>query len=282
MRSAFAFLLSLLIFGAAWAGHTRPGYVDGCRSAGGRFVVTAKYDAAKKGWYYTWRDTKTEKTLTGPLVGVPDCVQGHFDVAYVHLFVAPDGETFAAWNPCSWAGFYQKLGKVPASGDANYKDYAGFADRLVVYKKSGEVVKRLGIKDILKDGEWDHVHHVQGNLYWLGESPDYPAKSTGEPPRVGYRYYRISPDYTVLELNIAPDREVQAKFKSQGKSIAGGSRNVRIDLTTGAFLPSDAKLSDPNKVPGKAYVGDFSKRGEGMRSYVPSLDPVRVAGSYTK
>jgi hypothetical protein len=30
----------------------------------------------------------------------------------------------------------------------------------------------------------------------------------------------------------------------------------------------------------KAYQGDFTKRGDGMRNYVPSLDPVRLPGKY--
>jgi hypothetical protein len=240
--------------------------------------VTAAYDMAKKQWQFIWKDTKENKTLTGPLVGIADCQQGHFDVCYIHMFVAPDGETFATWNPASWAGITQKIGRVPERESPEYRKYVGFEDRLVVYKKTGEIVKRLGIKDFLKDSEWDHVHHVQGNLYWLGEAPDYGPKSNGEPPRCGYRYYRVSPDYTVLETYITPDREVQAKFKSQGKSLAMTRRVVRVDLTTGSFLPEEVKLTDPNKTPVKAYVGEFSKRGEAMKSYEPSLDPVRKPG----
>lgn len=271
---------ALAMAGTAWAGHTRPGYVDGCQSSNGRFVVTAKYDTAKKQWQYVWKDTKENKTLTGGLVGVPDCQQGHFDVSYVHLFVSPDGETLAAFNAASWAGFSRNLDKIPERTAPQYQDYAGFKDRVVVYKKTGEIVKRLAIKDILKDSEWDHVHHVQGNLYWLGETPDYPVKSNGEPPRMGYRYYRVSRDYTVLELNITPDREVQAKFNSQSKNLAMTRRTLRIDLTTGNFLADSIKLTDVSKNPVRAYVGEFSKRGDGMRDYVPSLDPVRVAGTY--
>jgi hypothetical protein len=42
------------------AGHTRAGYVDGCQSADGRFVVTVELKTAPKGqdgagvWQYTW------------------------------------------------------------------------------------------------------------------------------------------------------------------------------------------------------------------------------------
>lgn len=274
-----ALVVLLVVSGGVWAGHTRPGYVDGCQSMGGRYVVTAAYDTVKKQWQYTWKDTKENKTLTGPLVGIADCQQGHFDVAYVHMFVAPDGETFATWNPASWAGFQQKIGRIPERESAEYKNYAGFNDRLVVYRKTGEIVKRLGIKDFLQDSEWNHVHHVQGNLYWLGESPDYGPKSNGEPPRCGYRYYRVSPDYTVLEVYITPDREVQAKFKSVAKPLAMTRRVVRIDMTTGNFLSDDGK-ADPNKVAVRAYLGEFTKRGDGMKAYLPSLDPVRVPGKY--
>src|ERR1043165_7769405 len=134
---------ALVITGTAWAGHTRPGYVDGCQSINGRFVVTAKFDTGKKQWQYTWQDRKENKSLTGWLVSVPDCQQGHFDVSYVHLFVAPDGETFAAFNSASWAGDHRKIGKIPDRASPEYKDYAGFKDRVVVYKKTGEIVKRL-------------------------------------------------------------------------------------------------------------------------------------------
>lgn len=278
--SLIAFGLLLLIGTAVWAGHTRPAYVDGCQSSDGRFVVTAAYDKAKKQWQFTWKDAKENKTHTGPLVGVADCQQGHFDVCYIHLFVAPDGETFAAWNPTGWAGYHRNLPKVPERDTPEFKNYVGFNDRLVVYKKTGEIVKRLAIGDFLKDKEWDHVHFVQGNLYWLGESPDFGPKSIGEPPRMGYRYYRVSPDYTVLEVYIAPDREVQAKFKSVGKELALTSRTVRVDLTTGAFLAEDGKASAPNKTPVKGYAGDFGKRGDSMKFFVPSLDPVRIAGTY--
>ena len=80
---------------------------------------------------------------------------------------------------------------------------------------------------------------------------------------------------------IAPDREVQAKLKSQNKPLALTHRVVRIDLTTGQFLSDNIKTAvDPNKIPVRAFQGEFAKRGESMRDYVPSLDPVRVAGSY--
>lgn len=272
-----SFALLLACAGLAQAGHTRPGYVDGAQSIDGRFVVTAKFDASQKQWRFLWHDKKEGKSLTGALVGVPPCQQGHFDVAYVHLFVAPDGETFAAFNAASWAGFNRDLGKVPEPTSPSYKEYAGFKDRVVVYRKSGEIVRRLGINDILKGDEWAHVHHVQGNLYWLGESPDYPAKSTGEPPRCGYRYYRISPDYTTLELSLRPDREIQAKSGVKGQKLANVGRTLRIDLTSGAFLPDGATLPEA-KTPVRPWVGPMSRRGDEMKAYVPSLDPVRVAG----
>lgn len=284
MDARLGFVLSLSLLALPLlpihAGHTRPGYVDGCQSVDGRFVISGVYDLKAKQWTYQWKDTKTKQTLTGSLVGIADNQQGHFDVSYVHLFLAPDGETFAAWNPASWAGFINKLGRVPDRSSPQFQDFAGFKDRLVVYKKTGEIVRRLDMKDFLKDREWDHVHWVQGNLYWLGESPDYPVKTPGEPPRCGYRYYRISPDYTVLEVNVTPDREVQAKFGVKGVKLPQTSRVLRIDLIAGQFLPAEAKLAEA-RTPVRAWVGPMSKRGDEMKHFVPSLDPVRVMGTYS-
>jgi hypothetical protein len=277
-RSAlFAFAVLLLNESWSHAGHTRPPYVDGCRTQDGRFLVTATYDTAKKQWQYAWQDTVQKKTLTGTLRGLPDG-QGHFTVAYVHLFVAPDGETFAAWNPCSWAGNSRDLGKIPERMSSEFQDYPGFADRLVIYKKTGEIVKRLHMKDFYDPGDWDYVHWVQGNLYWLAESPDWPDSRNGEPPRVGYRYYRVSPDYTVLEVAIGPDRELQAKHSVAGKKLEATRRVVRIDLRTGDRIAAHAKLG-VEQTPVRPFLGPMIRRGEEMKNYLPSLDPVRVQGN---
>src|SRR5690242_11718120 len=96
MRSHFAAMMLLALPGVAAAGHTRPGYVDGCQSPDGRYVVTAeslKDPRGQDGWRFTWKDTKTGETHTGWLVGIPYGLD-HFRVAYAHIFVPPGGETF--------------------------------------------------------------------------------------------------------------------------------------------------------------------------------------------
>lgn len=281
MRRLLAACFLLLVPLLALAGHTRPGYVDGCRSADGRYVVTA---ASKKkpdgtdGWECTWTDTKTKETHTGWLVGVPYGLD-HFRVAYTHVFVPPGGETFAVWQPASWSA----AGSRPPGGydldslknpPAALKEYPGFADRLVVYKKTGEVVRRLAMNDLLRPTEWVYVNWVQGNLYWLAEYPDVMAG--GEPPRCGYRYYRVSPDYSVLEFTVGPNADAAHKVKALGPDVLGYRRPAWVSLADGTVL--DRRPTDPAKVPVRPFVGGAVKRGDTMKGYVPSLDPVRVGG----
>jgi hypothetical protein len=287
MRVLLAAFTVLLLAGSAVAGHTRPGYVDGCQSADGRYVVTAesmKQPDGQDGWKFTWKDTKTGQTHSGWLVGVPYGLE-HFRVAYTHIFVPPGGETFAVWQTASWAPCNRKppgadgkaLIKTPSD---EFKNYAGFADRLVIYKKTGEVLKRLAMKDILKPNEWIYVNWVQGNLYWLSEYPDVMPKNGGEPPRCGYRYYRVSPDYSVLEFTVGPNSDALHKVKDEGPAVVNYRRTVWVSLTDGTFL--DRKPTDPNRVPVRPFVGGLVKRGDDMKNYTPSLDPVRVAGKVGK
>jgi hypothetical protein len=276
-----AALALLLIPAAVFAGHTRPGYVDGCQSADGRFVVTAesrKQPDGKDGWQFTWKDTRTGRTHTGWLVGLPYGLE-HFRVTYTHIFVPPGGETFAVWQTASWAPCDRKPpgGKekdVLQNPPDEFKKYAGFADRLVVYKKTGEVLKRLSLNDILRPNEWVYVNWVQGNLYWLSEYPD--VMKGGEPPRCGYRYYRVSPDYSVLEFTVGPNSDAVHKVKVLGPDVVNYRRPVWVSLTDGAFL--DKKPTEKDRTPVQPFVGDLIKRGDAMKNYVPSLDPVRVTG----
>lgn len=265
----------------ALAGHTRPGYVDGCQSADGRYVVTAeskKQVDGKDGWEFTWKDNKTGTTHTGWLVGLPYGLE-HFKVTYTHIFVPPGGETFAVFQTASWAvggskppgGQEKQVNQDPPD---EFKKYAGFADRLVIYKKTGEVVKRVSMNDILKANEWVYVNWVQGNLYWLSEYPD--VMKNGEPPRCGYRYFRVSPDYSVLEFTVGPNSDAIHKVKALGADVVNYRRPVWVSLTDGAFI--DKKPTDKEKVPVQPFVGELVKRGDAMKNYVPSLDPVRVAG----
>ncbi len=281
-RHLLAAFAALVCPAVALAGHTRPGYVDGCQSADGRYVVTAEpknYGRGKDGWEFTWKDTKSDEKHTGKLVGLPQGLE-HFQVAYAHVFVPPGGEAFAVWQTANWTG----AGSKPpgATGDKSlnknpsdeFKKYAGFGDRLVIYKKTGEVVKRVAMNDILKPNEWVYVNWVQGNMYWLSEYPD--VMKGGEPPRCGYRYYRVSPDYSVLEFTAGPNADAVHKVKDEGAEVVNYRRPVWVSLTDGAFL--DKKPTEKDKVPVRPFVGDLVKRGDDMKNYVPSLDPVRTAG----
>lgn len=285
MRTYVAAPVALLAAGLALGGHTRQGYVDGGQSVGGRYVVTpvAPKDEKKPGpWRYVWKDTKTGKTHEGALVGIPYGLD-HFRVAYSHVFVAPDGETFAVWQPASWSPTDKKPpkqeGKLIEKPTKEVLDHPGFGDRLVVYKKTGEVLERLGMKDLLREDEWLYVNWVQGNLYWLREYADV-MKAGAEPPRCGYRYYRVSPDYTVLEFTVGPNADAVHKVKGKGAAAVNYRRVVRVSLTDGSLLDATKKSEDASKVPGRPFVGDLVKRGGAQKTYVPSLDPVRVAGTY--
>lgn len=283
MRSTLAAFALLLLPGVTLAGHTRPGYVDGCQSSDGRYVVTAesmKDPKGKDGWKFTWKDTKSDEKHTGWLVGLPYGLE-HFRVTYTHIFVPPGGETFAVWQTASWAvsdrkppgGNEKALNKNPSD---EFKNYSGFGDRLVIYKKTGEIVKRLAMKDILKPNEWIYVNWVQGNLYWLTEYPD--VMKNGEPPRCGYRYYRVSPDYTVLEFTVGPNSDAKHKVQSEGPDAVNYRRVVWVSLTDGTFLDPAKKPEDPQKLPVVPFKGPQLKRGDDMKNYLPSLDPVRSAG----
>jgi hypothetical protein len=283
MRALLTCLALFALASSVEAGHTRPAYVDGCQSMDGRYVVTAEYvpptekGRAVGGWKYTWKDTKTGKSLTGKLQGLRGV--DHFTVTYAHMFMAPDGETFAVFNTAAYSHYENvKVGGNNASKDniEALKKHPGLDYRLVVYRKTGEVVKRLDMRDILKDNEWVYLTWVQGNLYWLTEYPD--VMKNGEPPRVGWRYFRVSPDYTVLEFVVGPNRDAVHKLKDQPKEVQDYRRTVRISLTDGTFLDPGAKSAGPNKVPARPFVGELVKRGDAMKNYVPSLDPVRVAG----
>ena len=280
LRIASIAVCSLVFLaGPALAGHTRPAYVDGSQSIDGRFVVTAKYvpsDSKTKSygnWEFTWKDTKLDKTLTGKLQGIMGV--GHFDVTYAHIFVAPDGETFAVWNGGSFAC---PAPKGDGKGDiSKLKDHPSFADRLIIYRKNGEIVNRVGLKDILLPKEWVYVNWVHGNLYWSIEYPD--AVKNGEAPRAGMRYYRVSPDYTVLEVTVGASNDARNKVKDLGDGTLNHRRVVRFDLTTGKVLAADLALKDQSKIPVRPFVGKLAPRGE-LGGYVPSLDPVRVEGKF--
>ena len=71
MKETIALALGLLPL-LSHAGYEMPSYVDGCRSMGGRFEITARQTVKGKSshgsnkWNYLWKDLKTGKTAEFP------------------------------------------------------------------------------------------------------------------------------------------------------------------------------------------------------------------------
>lgn len=139
---------------------------------------------------------------------------------------------------------------------------------------TGEVARRLSMNDLLRPTDWVYGNWVQGNLYWLTEYPDVMAN--GEPPRCGYRYYRVSPDSSVPGFTVGPNPDTVHKVKGLGPDVVSYRRPVWVLLADGTLL--DRKPTDPAKAPVRPFAGGPVKRGDAMKAYVPSLDPVRVPG----
>ena len=265
------------------AGHSRHSYVDGGQSMDGRFVVTPRFvegEKPKKGdapfhWEYQWKDTKTGKTITGRLEGLRSGRSNVFDPVGSHLFVAPDGETFALWTPQVMMQAEAKKPEGERDSDA-YRNFDGFSRRLVIYRKTGEIVKQFDLKDFLKDGDWQWFYLYGRQNYWLLE---YPGLDTRSAPRPFYALYQISPDYTVLEFRIGANAEATHKAKERNVTPPQ-PRTVRIRLTDGELLDADSESNDPLKRPGRPFVGELADKTRRQNQYVPSLDPVRKAGRY--
>jgi len=175
---------------------------------------------------------------------------------------------------------YVDASPPPGGGKADadpLRGHPAFGDRLIVYRKTGEIVSRVGLKEILLPKEWAYVNWVHGNLYWSIEYPD--AVKGGEAPRAGMRYFRVSPDYTVLEVTVGASSDARHKLKDLGADVLEHRRVVRFDLTTGKMLPTVPTAADKNKIPVRPFVGKLAPRGE-LQGYVPSLDPVRIEGKF--
>ena len=272
----------LLPSSLARAGHTRPAYLDGCQSMDGRYVVTAEPIAEKVGkketvkWKYHWKDTKPNEKHSGWLAGPRGL--GHFDVTYGHLFMPPGGDTFALWLTASWAESHVPHPKGnQAKYDTDFVKHPAFGSRLTVYKKTGEILKKYDMGDLLQPKEWIYVNWVQGNLYWLAEYPD--VMKNGEPARCGWRYYRVSPDYSTLEFVIGPNQDAVHKIKSEPKEVREHRRTVRVRLSDGALLDADARITDVNKIPVRPFCDALIKRGD-ARGFQASLDPIRLPGQF--
>jgi len=261
-----------LVSSTAQAGRARQEYVDGCQSADGRYVVTAELvganpkDSKAGKWTFRWTDTKTKQAHTGDLVGLPPV--GPF----AHMFLAPDGETFAVWSPYAFCPLTAPVGKLPNGGkfaegaEKDWADHPALTHRLVIYRKTGEIVKSLAIKDFLNAAELGEVYTIFHTLRWV---TDYPGLAFSSAPRVGYGTYRISPDYTVLE------------FKTPKVGKDQGARIVRVDLTTGKLLDPSAALGEA-KTPVRPFQGPDRITQDEQYLWLPSLDPVRKAGTIKK
>lgn len=275
------------VLSTAQAGHSRFPYVDGGQSADGRFVVTAKLVAPPDGpkptsgyqWSYQWKDTKTDKTIDGTLLGLRSGRSQVGDPVHAHIFVAPGGETFAVWNPNVQARM-TTASKLPDLSLPESRNWEGFSHKLTIYKKTGEVVKRLDLKDFLSEEDWKWLFCYQNQIYWQS---GYPPLTRDNAPRVGYSLYRISPDYTVLETMIGATDEAKYKAKERGV-VPPAPRAVCVDLLTGEFLDPAKSITDPNKQPGRPFKGDPIKQGGrgSMSNYVPALDPVRAEGRFVE
>lgn len=286
LRRCAATAVLLLAAAPAGAGHSRHPYFDGGQSADGRYVVTVariEQPAAKKGandfhWKYIWKDTKSNKTLEGRLDGYRSGQSAVFEPVHGHVFVAPGGATFAVWNPNVVAPTRPTNAKWPDLTSPEARAWEGFTHRLTVYRKTGEVVKRLDLKDFLTDEDWRWLFCYGRQVYWQAS---YPGLTRDNAPRVGYALYRVSPDFTVLETLVGATPEAALKAKARGVTPPA-PRAVRVDLTTGKLLDLDENVADPNKVPVRPLRGEpITKGGRGgMKDYVPSLDPIRVEGKF--
>lgn len=267
-------LLAAILVGAPLrAGYEMPSYVDGCRSADGRFEITARQVLKGKSshgphkWNYVWKNLQTGKTEEFPAQGLQGGqVRGH-------LFIAPDGETFALWNHITmwWEekshmhahGHKDVLKKGHPDRDA-FRNQFIFKNRLILYAKDGTIRKTLAIKDFLQgDEEWKHVLPVFTRAEWLRPYNGLYFKNMA---RTAHAFTKVSPDYTVLEFQVGNPKS---------------PRTARVSLVDGALLDPAATIPEektPKLMVDAAEVPKSS--GDWKESYTPSLDPVRLAGAY--
>jgi len=212
------------------AGYEQPAYIDGCQSIDGRFVITAKQTVRGKTvhgphkWDFVWKDIKTDETRRFSAQGI----QG--GQVYAQLFMAPDGETFALWNHItqywpekSHLHSHNVLPKREEVGEEKNRELDIHEKRLIIYRKDGSIIKEFGVGDFLRDEEWESVLAVFTRVHWLQEYDDLTYRDIC---RMQYSFYRVSPDYTLLEFRPVPSR---VKRKDP-------PRVVRVSLTDGRIL----------------------------------------------
>lgn len=262
--------------GAARAGYEQPNYIDGCQSIDGRYVVTAECVERSKTvhgpnkWKFHWKDTKENKSRSFDPVGVQS------GQVYGQLFISPDGERIALFNHFTlWCSPKSNMHGPPDlvhHEDTDvWRSRDEFKKRILIWNKDGALVKELGVGDIVRPEEWSIVLRVFNRVQWLEGFDGMSYRST---PRMQYALYRVSPDYTVLELRIPAPRGAKSKTP----------RTVRVSLTDGRILAEDEKLVDPNKIPARPFHGPDKledSQPSVREGYVPSLDPVRGEGAFT-
>ena len=283
--SPFHLAMVCLSLAPAWveAGHSRHSYVDGGQSSNGRYVVLPKLVIGKKPkkgpapyhWEYEWRDRKSGVSHHGRLDGLRGGSSNVFDPVGSHLFVAPDGETFALWTPQVTMLAPNKKPEGERDGPS-FQTYEGFTRRLVIYKKTGEILRRFDLKDLLQPNDWQWFHYHQRQTYWLLE---YEGLHTRSAPRPFYALYRISSDYTVLEFRIGANAEATHKAKQRGV-IPPNPRTVRLRLTDGRPVTLDDSELPPEKRPVRPFTGRLADKTFRQRDYQSSLDPIRQEGRF--
>ena len=266
-----------LVAQAAFGGYNRPIHIDGCRSADGRFEIVA--EITERGttqhgpntWEFIWKDTQTGATRRLPAQGI----QG--GLIYAQLFIAPDGETFALWNHIVQYWPEKSVDHAheflpPAEKAGEEEKFRGLdihKKRLIIYRNDGSIVKELGAADLLTAEEWPAVHVA---FTWLGWLAAYDGMEWKTACRMQYAFYRVSPDYTVLEFR-----------PNSPRSPARDPRVVRVSLTDGRVFGPDEEITDPAKIPVRPFIGEKAlPKGcpEWLENYTPSLDPVRKAGEF--
>ena len=272
MKKTFTLALALFPL-LCRAGYEMPSYVDGCRSMGGRFEITAKQTVKGKSshgpnkWNYLWKDLKIGKNAEFPARGVQGGqVRGQ-------LFIAPDGETFALWNHITmwWEEKSHMHGhghkdvlKKGHEDQAAFRNQFIFRNRLIIYKKDGSISKTLAIADFLEnEEEWKHVLPVFTRAEWLRPYDGLYFKNMA---RTSYAFTKVSPDYTVLEFQVGSPNN---------------PRSVRVSLIDGTIMDASVELPKEKTPVLMVDASEVPKSSPDWKeSYTPSLDPVRMPGEY--
>ena len=167
------------------------------------------------------------------------------------------------------------------SRETSFVDSSRRAARRKPAGKTGEVIKRLALKDLITDAEWEGVWPAPSQSYWAKELHSKGPGGYHFLPRSDYAFYKVSPDYSVLEFVVSPwwEGALYKRLIAEMKPIP--ERTVRVSLVDGSILPTDAKETNVNKLPVRPFVGEFknvTRQRQGV--FLPSVDPVRSAGRF--